>query len=157
MKQIIFGIVILLATFGGGYWVGKDAELDRQAAEVAKFNEQARVKEQILSNAVTTTANALRISNEKAKTAAKERDAALDNGTFKLRVPVKAPACATVSASTDPSAPSGDSAGETRTELDPAFGKALFAITDEGDRAIEKLNSCIDLYNKALESQKEIK
>lgn len=157
MKQIIFGIVILLATFGGGYWVGKDAELDRQAAEVAKLNEQARVKEQILSNAVATTANALRISNEKAKTAAKERDAAIDGGTFKLRVPVKAPACATLSASADPSAPAGDSAGEARTELDPAFGKALFAITDEGDRAIEKLNACIDLYNKALESQKEIK
>jgi hypothetical protein len=157
MKEIIFGIVILLATFGGGYWVGKDTELDRQAAEVAKLNEQARVKEQILSNAVTTTANALRVQNEKAKIAAKERDAAIDGGTFKLRVPVKTAACPTVSTSTDPATPSGDSAGETRTELDPAFGKALFAITDEGDRAIEKLNACITLYNKAVESQKEIK
>ena len=157
MRDILFGVAVLLATFGGGYWVGKDAELDRQAAEVAKLNEQARVKEQILSNAVATTANALRISNEKAKTAAKERDAAIDGGTFKLRVPVKTTACATLPATADSSAPAGDSAGEARTELDPAFGKALFELTDEGNRAIEKLNACINLYNKALESQKEIK
>lgn len=157
MRDILFGVAVLLATFGGGYWVGKDAELDRQAAEVAKLNEQARVKEQILSNAVATTANALRISNEKAKTAAKERDAAIDGGTFKLRVPVKTTACATLPAPTDPAPPAGDSPREARTELDPAFGKALFAIAEEGDRAIVKLNACLDLYNKAVESQKEIK
>ena len=157
MKGLLSGLIALLLTFGGGYFYGKYVEREAQQVEVDRLNTEARAKEQALATAVTTTAEALRKTNEKAKLATKQRDAAIDSGALKLRVPVKATACATVSASTDPSAPSGDSAGETRTELDPAFGKALFAITDEGDRAIEKLNSCIDLYNKALESQKEIK
>ena len=157
MKDLLGGLLVLVLVFGGGYCTGKHYEQEAQQAEVDRLNTEARAKEKALEAAVTTTANALRVTNEKAKLATKQRDAAIDSGAYKLRVPVKAPACATVSASTDPSAPSGDSAGEARTELDPAFGKALFAITDEGDRAIEKLNACINLYNKALESQKEIK
>ena len=94
-------------------------------------------------------------TNEKAKLAAKERDAAIDSGALKLRVPVKT--TCPVPATSDTPAPAGDSAGEARTELDPAFGKALFELTDEGNRAIEKLNACINLYNQALESQKGIK
>jgi len=153
MKGLLSGLIALLLTFGGGYFYGKHVEAEAQQAEVDRLNTQARAKEAALTAAVTTTAEALRKTNEKAKTATKERDAAIDSGALKLRVkatcPVPAPADTTLAA--------GDSAGEARTELDPTFGKALFAITDEGDRAIEKLNACLDLYNKALESQKGMK
>ena len=155
MKDLLSGLFALALVFGGGYWTGKHYEAKAQQAEVDKLNTQARAKEQALAAAVNTTANALRATNEKAKMAAKERDAAIDNGTFKLRLPVKT-SCA-VPAAADPATPTGDSAGETRAELDPAFGKALFAIAEEGDRAITKLNACIDLYNQAIESQKGIK
>ncbi len=43
------------------------------------------------------------------------------------------------------------------TILDRETAKALVALTEEGDRAITKLNACIDLYNHAIESQKGIK
>jgi hypothetical protein len=151
MKGLLSGLIALLLTFGGGYFYGKHVEREIQQAEVDRLNTEARAKEKALAAAVTTTADALRKTNEKAKLATKERDAAIDSGAFKLRVPVKT--TCPVPTSPDTPAPAGDSAGETRTELDPAFGKVLFAITDEGDRAIEKLNACITLYNNARSAQ----
>ena len=153
MKGLLSGLIALLLTFGGGYFYGKYVEREVQQVEVDRLNTEARAKEQALATAVTTTADALRKTNEKAKLATKQRDAAIDSGALKLRVKASCP----IQTPTDTPAPAGDSAGETRAELDPAFGKALFAITDEGDRAIEKLNACLDLYNKALESQKGMK
>ena len=155
MKDLLGGLLVLVLVFGGGYCTGKHYEQEAQQAEVDRLNTEARAKEADLEAAVTTTANALRVTNEKAKLATKQRDAAIDSGAYKLRVPVKT-SCP-VPASTDPATASGDSAGEARSELDPAFGKALFAIAEEGDRAITKLNACISLYNQALESQKGIK
>jgi hypothetical protein len=155
MKGLLSGLIALLLTFGGGYFYGKHVESQAQQAEVDRLNTQARAKEQALATAVTTTANALRTSNEKAKLAAKERDSAIDSGAFKLRVPVKT-TCA-LQTPTDSTTPTGDSGGEARAELSPEVGKTLFAIAEEGDRAITKLNACINLYNQAIESQKEIK
>jgi hypothetical protein len=155
MKGLLSGLIALLLTFGGGYWYGKSVEKDAQQAEVDRLNTQARAKEAALTAAVTTTADALRKTNEKAKLATKERDIALDSGALKLRVPVKT--TCPVPASPDTAVAAGSGGGEARAELDPAFGKALFAIAEEGDRAITKLNACISLYNKALESQKELK
>ena len=153
MKGLLSGLIALLLTFGGGYFYGKYVEREAQQVEVDRLNTEARAKEQALATAVTTTAEALRKTNEKAKLATKQRDAAIDSGALKLRLKATCP----VPAATDTPSPARDSAGEARAELDPAFGKALFAITDEGDRAIEKLNACLDLYNKALESQKGMK
>ena len=153
MKGLLSGLIALLLTFGGGYFYGKHVERGVQQAEVDRLNTEARAKEAALTAAVTTTADALRKTNEKAKLVAKQRDAAIDSGAYRLRLKTTCP----VPASADPAAPAGDSAGEARAELDPEVGKALFAIAEEGDRAIQKLNACIDLYNKAVESQKEIK
>lgn len=155
MRDLLTGLLALLLTFGGGYWYGGSEEKKAQQAEVDRLNTEARAKEKALEAAVTTTANALRVTNEKAKIAARQRDAAIDAGAIKLRVPVKT--TCPLPATTDTAVAARDSAGEARSELDPAFGKALFAIAEEGDRAITKLNACISLYNQALESQKGIK
>ena len=152
MKGLLSGLIALLLTFGGGYWYGGRAVKKAQQEEVDRLNAQARTKEEALIAAVNTTADALRKTNEKAKTAAQQRDAAITAGTYRLRVPVKT-TCPVYTAPDTP-APTGDSAGEARADLDPAFGKALFAIAEEGDRAITKLNACIEMYNKARESQK---
>jgi hypothetical protein len=155
MKGLLSGLIALLLTFGGGYWYGGKVEKEAQQVEVDRLNTEARAKEAALTTAVTTTAEALRKTNEKAKIATKERDAAIDSGALKLRVPVKT--TCPVPAAADTAVAAGDNRGTARAELDPAFGKAIFEITDEGNRAIEKLNQCIALYNKALESQKGIK
>ena len=153
MKGLLSGLIALLLTFGGGYFYGKYVEREAQQVEVDRLNTEARAKEQALAAAVTTTAEALRKTNEKAKLATKQRDAAIDSGALKLRVKTTCP----VPASPDPATPTGDSGGEASAELDRETAKALVAITDEGNRAIEKLNACISLYNQALESQKELK
>jgi hypothetical protein len=153
MKGLLSGLIALLLTFGGGYFYGKHVEAEAQQVEINKLNTQARIKEQALATAVTTTAEALRKTNEKAKTITKERDAAIDSGALKLRVKASCP----VHTPADTALAAGDNRGEASAELDREIAKALVAITDEGNRAIEKLNSCIDLYNQALESQKGMK
>jgi hypothetical protein len=153
MKGLLSGLIALLLTFGGGYFYGKHVEKEVQQAEVDRLNTEARAKEQALATAVTTTAEALRKTNEKAKLATQQRDAAIDSGALRLRLKTTCP----VPATADPATPAGGGGGEARTELDPEVGKALFAIAEEGDRAITKLNACISLYNQALESQKELK
>jgi hypothetical protein len=155
MRDLLSGVVVLLLTFGGGYWYGKHVEAEAQQVEVDRLNTEARAKEQALATAVTTTANALRKSDEKARFETQKRNADIDSGALRLRLPVKT-TCA-LPTSTDSTTPTGDSGGEASAELDPEVGKALFAIAEEGDRAITKLNACISLYNQALESQKEIK
>ena len=153
MKGLLSGLVALLIAFGGGYYYGKHVEAKAQQEEVDRLNTVARTKEQALATAVTKTADALRNSNEKAKLVTKQRDAAIDSGALKLRLKTTCP----VQTPTDTILATGSGAGEARAELDPEVGKNLFAIAEEGDRAIQKLNACIDLYNKAVESQKEIK
>jgi hypothetical protein len=155
MKDLLGGLLVLVLVFGGGYCTGKHYEQEAQQAEVDRLNAEARAKEAALEAAVTTTANALRVTNEKAKLATKQRDAAIDSGALKLRVPVKT--TCPVPAPPDTAIAAGDSGGAPSAELDREIAKALVAITDEGNRAIEKLNACMDLYNKALESQKGMK
>ena len=86
MKGLLSGLIALLLTFGGGYFYGKYVEREVQQAEVDRLNTEARAKEQALAAAVTTTADALRKTNEKAKLVTKQRDAAIDSGALKLRV-----------------------------------------------------------------------
>ena len=152
MSNILGGLLILVLVFGGGYCTGQHYEAKAQQEEVDRLNTQARAKEAALVAAVTTTSTALRVSNEKAKLVTKQRDLAIDSGNLKLRLKASCP----IQAPTDSTTPTGDSGGEARADLDPEVGKTLFAIAEEGDRAITKLNACIDLYNQAIESQKEI-
>jgi len=149
MKGLLSGLIALLLTFGGGYWYGGKVEKEAQQVEVDRLNTEARAKEAALTTAVTTTAEALRKTNEKAKIATKERDAAIDSGALKLRLKTTCP----VPAAADTAVAAGDSGGEARAELDRETAKALVAITDEGNRAIEKLNACITLYNNARSAQ----
>ena len=153
MSNILGGLLILVLVFGGGYCTGQHYEAKAQQEEVDRLNTQARAKEAALVAAVTTTSTALRVSNEKAKLVTKQRDLAIDSGNLKLRLKTTCP----VPATSDTAVASGSGGGEARADLDPEVGKALFAIAEEGDRAITKLNACINLYNQALESQKEIK
>jgi septal ring-binding cell division protein DamX len=149
MRDLLSGVIVLLLTFGGGYFYGQHVEAEAQQAEVDRLNTEARAKEAALTTAVTTTADALRKTNEKAKLAAQQRDTAIDSGALKLRLKTT---CA-VPAAADTAPTAGSGGGETSAELDREIAKALVAITEEADRAIEKLNACIILYNNARSAQ----
>jgi cobalamin biosynthesis Mg chelatase CobN len=151
---VLLGIVLaVLSAFGSGYWKGSEDEITRQQLEIAKLNAEARQKEQILVSAIQTQTTKLQKANQDAKLIQQKRNADIDSGALRLRIPVKATNCPIqVSDTTTPA--SGDSSGEARAELSPEIGKTLFAIAEEGDKAIVKLNACVDAYNSVYETLK---
>ena len=141
-------ILALICAFLGvgafSYSKGEDSEHERQQLEIAKLNDEARQKEKALVSAVNTTATQLVRANNNAKLQTQKLHSALDDGTLKLRIPVKASVCAVYPTPDAPVAPR-DSVQAT-AELDRETAKSLIAITDDGDKAIRQLNACIDAY-----------
>ena len=151
---VLLGIVMaIFSSFGGGYYKGKHDENTRQQIEIAALNADARQKEQALTSAVNAQANQLMKANQNAKLLSQKRIADIDSGALKLRIAVKASECS-VHTSSDTSTSTGVNSGTTSAELDGETSKALIAITDEGDAAIRKLNTCLSLYNEALQTLK---
>ena len=140
----------VVGSFGGGYLKGSDDELTRQQLEIAALNAEARVKEQALITAIQTQSTKLQKANQDAKLAQQKRNADIDSGALRLRLPVKAPVCPVYTA-TDTPAESRDSV-QTSAELDGETAKSLVAITDDGDKAIRQLNACIDAYNSVYQT-----
>ena len=151
---VLLGIILFVtSSFLGGYYKGSKDEVLKQQAEIAKLNEESRQKEQALASAVNAQANQLMKANQNAKLLQQKRIADIDSGALKLRIAVKASGCP-VPTSSDAPVTSGDNSGSTSAELDGETSKALIAITDEGDAAIRKLNTCVSLYNEALQTLK---
>jgi hypothetical protein len=149
---ILLGILVVFLSVGaGGYQTGKTAERERQQLEIAKLNEEARVKEQALAKAVNITATQLVKVNNEAKVQIAKRDAAITAGTLKLRIPTKT--VCPVSTPDNPAPASGNSIQAT-AELDPTTARNLVAITDQGDSNTRQLNACIDAYNAAYQTLK---
>ena len=142
----------IFSSFGGGYFKGKHDENTRQQLEIASLNAQARQKEQVLAAAVNAQATQLMKANQNAKLLQQKRNADIDSGALKLRIPVKTDC--SVPTSSDTTSAVGSNAGTSSAELDGQTAKSLVAITDEGDTAIRKLNTCIALYNEAYQTLK---
>jgi hypothetical protein len=148
---VLLGIIFaVVSAFGGGYYKGGHDEVNRQQLEIAKLNEQARQKEQALVSAVNAQATQLMKANQNAKLQAQKRNADIESGLLKLRIPVKTDC--SVPTPSDATASSGANLGTASAELDGQTAKSLVAITDEGDTAIRKLNTCISLYNEAYQT-----
>jgi len=149
---VLLGIVLAVLGAGtGGYLKGGADEFSKQQLEIARLNEEARVKEQALVTAVQTQTNELVKAEQHAKTISQKRNADIDSGVLRLRIPVKTASCPTLQATADAPAPSGDSVQAT-AELDREIAKTLVAITDDGDKAIRQLNACIDAYNTVYQT-----
>jgi type II secretory pathway pseudopilin PulG len=147
---VLLGILMaVVGAFGSGYYKGGEDENARQQLEIATLNAEARAKEQALITVVQTQSNKLQKANQDAKLAQQKRNADIDSGALRLRLP-KAPVCP-VQASNDSPVASGDSV-QTSAELDGETAKSLVAITDDGDKAIRQLNACIDAYNTVYET-----
>ena len=144
---VILGVVLaVLASFGTGYWRGKDAEYTRQQVEIAALNEKARETEQRMAEVAQTYAQTLRKANDVARIKETKLRNDLADGSLKLRIPVKTVCPVSVS---EPSAPaSGSDSGAASAELDRQTAETLIAIAAEGDAAIRKLNTCIEQYNQ---------
>ncbi len=152
---VLLGIVLAVLGAGtSGYLKGGADEFDRQQLEIARLNEEARVKEQALVTAVQTQANQLVKAEQHAKTISQKRNADIDSGTLRLRIPVKA-TCPTIQATTDAAPASGSDSGGA--EIQPETAKAILAIGDEADTTVRKLNACLAIYNQVREMINEKK
>jgi len=152
---VILGLLLAFAGVGaGGYSKGVHSERDRQQIEIARLNNEARQKEQALVSAVTTQATQLVKANNDAKLAQQKRNADINNGSIKLRIPVKT-VCPTLPTAPDAQSSSGS---DTRTaEIQPETARAIFAIGDEADTTVRKLNACLAIYNQTREMINERK
>ena len=150
---VLLGILMaVLSSFGGGYFKGKHDEVTRQQLEIAALNAEAREKERVLVSAIQTQATKLQKANQDAKLAQQKRNADIDSGALKLRIPVKTPICP-IQTTDNPTPASGDSIQAT-AELDREVAKSIVAITDQGDANTRQLNACIDAYNEAYQTMK---
>lgn len=140
-------IGIIVAVFGFykyGYhngWYDRDSEMQ---IVIAKKNEEARTKEQAMTKAIASKDEQLRKAQDEID---KKRDAMrklANAGQLRL------PAASCVSTSQDATASSQPVATDA-TELERQTIEALIDIAADGDKAINKLNACIDTYNKVME------
>jgi hypothetical protein len=136
-------LAIAIALFGsyqGGYHFGwEDRDNDMKLA-IAKKNDEARAKEKELGEKLQDQETKLR----KAQDDVKKKQSAMHElaRTGRLRLP--APSCPQANASA--SAPTGNSTDASESERQTIA--ALIDIAAEGDKAISKLNACINAYNE---------
>lgn len=146
---VILGFVLAMGTaFSGGYYKGKDSEYQRQQLEIAALNAKARETEQAMAKVAQTYGDTLRKANNVAKAKENQLRADLSNGSLKLRLPVKAPTCPSVSVPETATVASGSDSGEARAESGGSVDVAadLLQIAADGDAAIRKLNTCLEAY-----------
>ena len=149
---ILGTVLAMLSAFGGGYYKGGQDEFAKQQMEIARLNQEARQKEQALVTAVQKQATELVKANNNAKTVIQKRNADIDSGALRLRIPVKTTACP-IQTTADPTPAPRDSI-QTGAELERETAKALITITDDGDKAIRQLNACIDAYTSIYQTMK---
>ena len=152
---ILSVLIAILSSFGAGYYKGSGDEKADQQAEIAVLNQKSRETEQRLIQDAFDATMKLKKAQANAQSLSKKRNADIDSGALKLRIPIQATNCP-VSAPTDSTAPTGDSIQAT-AELDRETAKSIVAITDQGDANTRQLNACIDAYNevyKTLKGQK---
>jgi hypothetical protein len=144
LPWLLLGLSIaLFGTYRGGYhfgWVDRDK--DMQVA-IAKKNEEARALEQNMTSKLADKESELR----KAQDDIVKKQSAMHElaRTGKLRLP--APSCPQAS----PNAPAPAGNQQDATDIERQTISALIDIAAEGDKAITKLNSCIDSYNQVRE------
>jgi hypothetical protein len=136
-------LAIAIALFGsyrGGYHFGwEDRDNDMKLA-IAQKNDEARAKEKELGEKLQDQETKLR----KAQDDVKKKQSAMHElaRTGRLRLP--APSCPQANASA--SAATGNSTDASESERQTIA--ALIDIAAEGDKAISKLNACINAYNE---------
>ena len=142
LPYILLGLSIaLFGTYRGGYHFGwSDRDKEMQIA-IAKKNEEARELEKNMTSKLSDQESKLR----KAQDEIVKKQSAMHElaRTGRLRLPT----ASCPQASTSPTPATGNS-DTTQSELERQTIEALIDIAAEGDKAINKLNSCVAAYNE---------
>ena len=141
LPWLIIGLSIaLFGTYRGGYhfgWTDRDKEMQ---IAIAKKNEEARELEKNMTSKLADKESELR----KAQDDIVKKQSAMHElaRTGKLRLPT----ASCVQTGSSAPTPAGDK--QDATDIERQTISALIDLTAEGDKAITKLNSCIDSYNQ---------
>ena len=139
--------IALFGSYRGGYHFGwEDRDNDMKIA-IAKKNDEARAKEAELGTKLIDQETKLR----KAQDDVKKKQSAMHElaRTGRLRLP--APSCPQANASATIAIGNPQPSQPDESELERQTIATLIDIAAEGDKAITKLNSCIDSYNQVRE------
>jgi len=137
----------LFGSYRGGYHFGwTDRDNDMKIA-IAKKNDEARAKEQELGSKLQDQETQLR----KAQDEITKKQSAMHElaRTGRLRLP--ATSCVQASASASTPAGNTQPVQPDQSESERTLISALIDIASDGDKAIVKLNSCIEAYNQVRE------
>jgi len=145
LPWLIIGLSIaFFGTYRSGYhfgWSDRDAEMQ---IVIAKKNEESRATEKTMTEKLADQETQLR----KAQDEIVKKQSAMHElaRTGRLRLPT--PSC--VQAPTDAPTPAGNiqPSDPPQTESERSLISALIDIAADGDKAITKLNSCIEAYNQ---------
>jgi len=148
LPWIAFAVgIALLGSYKGGYHYGwSDRDNDMKLA-IAKKNDEARLLEKDMATKLSDQETQLRkAQNEIVKKQSAMHELAR---TGRLRIPTSS--C--VQASASASSPAGNSQPieSDQSESERTLISALIDIASDGDKAIVKLNSCVEAYNQMRE------
>ena len=141
LPWLLIGLTIaIFGTYRGGYhhgWTDRDAEMQ---IAIAKKNEEARELEKNMTSKLSDQETKLR----KAQDDIVKKQSAMHElaRTGRLRLPT--PSCPQANASA--STATGNSTDASESERQTIA--ALIDIAAEGDKAINKLNACVNAYNE---------
>jgi hypothetical protein len=140
-------LAICIALFGsyrGGYHFGwEDRDNDMKLA-IAQKNDEARAKEKELGEKLQDQETKLR----KAQDDVKKKQSAMHElaRTGRLRLP--APSCPQANASASAATGNTQSSQPDASESERQTIAALIDLAADGDKAITKLNACVNAYNE---------
>jgi len=142
LPWLIVGVLVsLFGTYRVGHhygWLERDNDMK---IAIAKKNEEARELEKNMTSKLTDNETKLRKAQDEI---AKKQSAMHELArTGRLRLPT--PSCPQTSSSTPTSTGNIE---PPQSELERQTIEALIDIAAEGDKAINKLNSCVAAYNE---------
>jgi hypothetical protein len=148
LPWLILGVsVALFGSYRSGYHFGwSDRDNDMKIA-IAKKNEEARELEKTMTSKLSDQETQLR----KAQDEIVKKQSAMHElaRTGRLRLPT--PSCVQASASASTTAGNIQPIQPDQSESERSLISALIDIAADGDKAITKLNSCIESYNQVRE------
>jgi hypothetical protein len=148
LPWLVLGVsVALFGSYRSGYhfgWSDKDAEMQ---IAIAQKNDEARVLEKDMASKLSDQETLLR----KAQDEITKKQSAMHElaRTGRLRLPTAS--CPQASASASIATGNSQPIEPDQSESERTLISALIDIASDGDKAIVKLNSCIEAYNQVRE------
>jgi hypothetical protein len=138
--MILGAITVCTAAYFYGHHAGFVQRDQEMQTEIAVKNEQSRQTEQKLTEQINSTSYKLKEAND----AVTEKQSSLDRAIRAGRVRLPSTGCVQASSSA-PAAP-GNSTDASESDRETLLLIAQLAA--EGDKAINRLNACIDAYEQ---------